>query len=85
MNAALVKKYLLTGLMVWLPLAITLWVLLWLLGVMDGLFSWVLAGATAVLPGKNAHMGCVFICPSRRFDLCFGGSGSSKKQHEIFG
>jgi hypothetical protein len=28
-----VKKYLVAGLLVWLPLAITMWVLLWLLGV----------------------------------------------------
>ena len=33
------KKYLLTGLMVWLPLAITIWVLLWMTSVLDGLFG----------------------------------------------
>jgi uncharacterized membrane protein len=33
-----VKKYLIAGLLVWLPLAITIWVLLWLLGLMDGVF-----------------------------------------------
>mgnify|MGYP002138093447 CR=1 FL=1 len=31
-----IRKYLITGLMVWLPLAITLWVLLWLIGLLDG-------------------------------------------------
>ena len=32
------KKYLLAGLLVWTPLAITVWVLTWLVGVMDGMF-----------------------------------------------
>ncbi len=38
------KKYLLTGLMVWLPLAITTWVLLWLVGVLDSIFGGLLNG-----------------------------------------
>jgi uncharacterized membrane protein len=33
-----IKKYLLAGLLVWTPLAITVWVLTWLVGVMDGMF-----------------------------------------------
>jgi len=49
-----VKKYLIAGFLAWLPLAITVWVLLWLLGVTDGLFAWLLAGAEAVLP-PSAH------------------------------
>ena len=44
------KKYMLTGLMVWLPLAITLWVLLWLVGLLDGLFGSFLAGLAVVTP-----------------------------------
>jgi uncharacterized membrane protein len=32
------KKYLLAGLLVWTPLAITVWVLTWLVAVMDGMF-----------------------------------------------
>jgi uncharacterized membrane protein len=44
------KKYLLTGLMVWLPLAITLWVLLWLVGILDAVFGGFLAGLAAVTP-----------------------------------
>ncbi|WP_293660127.1 DUF502 domain-containing protein [Rhodoferax sp. OV413] len=44
------KKYLLTGLMVWLPLAITLWVLLWLVGLLDALFASVLHGVAVVTP-----------------------------------
>jgi len=33
-----IKKYLLAGLLVWTPLAITVWVLNWLVGIMDGIF-----------------------------------------------
>ena len=42
------KKYLLTGLMVWLPLAITIWVLLWMVSVLDGLLGSFLSALTAV-------------------------------------
>jgi uncharacterized membrane protein len=45
-----VKKYLVAGLLVWMPLAITIWVLTWLLGTIDGVFAWILSGAQAVLP-----------------------------------
>jgi uncharacterized membrane protein len=45
-----VKKYLIAGLLVWLPLAITIWLLAWLLGVLDGLFGSLLGGTQAVLP-----------------------------------
>jgi uncharacterized membrane protein len=48
------KKYILAGLLTWLPLAITLWVLSWLLGSIDGLFSIVLNLTQAVLPA-SAH------------------------------
>ena len=44
------KKYLIAGLLVWLPLAITVAVLSWLLGAMDGLFAWVLHLLLNVLP-----------------------------------
>jgi uncharacterized membrane protein len=44
------KKYLLTGLMVWLPLAITIWVLLWLVGTLDAVFFGLLALLAAVTP-----------------------------------
>jgi uncharacterized membrane protein len=45
-----VKKYLLAGLLVWLPLAVTLWVLHAVWGVIDGLFGWLLSASQAVLP-----------------------------------
>jgi len=45
-----VRKHLITGLLVWTPLAVTIWVLLWVHGLMDGLFSWMLSLTQAVLP-----------------------------------
>ena len=44
------KKYLVAGLLVWLPLAITIGVLSWLLGALDGVFAWLLSATQAVLP-----------------------------------
>ena len=46
------KKYMLTGLMVWLPLAITLWVLLWLVSLLDAVFGGILGGVAAVTPAS---------------------------------
>ena len=51
-----IKKYLLTGLLVWLPLAITIWVLLWLMGMLDGIFLGLLSGLQAVLPESLSDM-----------------------------
>ena len=48
------KKYLLAGLLVWTPLAITIWVLSWLLGLVDSLFAWLLNAPQALLPA-SAH------------------------------
>lgn len=45
-----IKKYMLTGLMVWLPLAITIWVLSWLVNSLDGVLGGVLSGLAAVTP-----------------------------------
>jgi len=45
-----VKKYLVTGLLVWLPLAITVWVLSWLLGALDGVFASMLTATQALTP-----------------------------------
>lgn len=43
------KKYLITGLLVWLPTAITIWVLLWLVGLLDGIFIGLVSGLQAVM------------------------------------
>ncbi len=45
-----VKKYLIAGLLVWLPLAVTIWVLQAVLGLLDGVFVWLLDGSQFVLP-----------------------------------
>jgi uncharacterized membrane protein len=49
-----VKKYLLAGLLVWLPLAVTIWALQAVLGLLDGVFVWLLNGSQAVLP-EGSH------------------------------
>jgi len=48
-----VKRYLVAGLLAWLPLAVTIAVLVWLLGAIDGLFSALLNAAQAVLPATQ--------------------------------
>jgi uncharacterized membrane protein len=50
------KKYLLTGLLVWLPLAITIWVLLWLMGLLDGIFMGLVSALQAILPDPVAGL-----------------------------
>ena len=44
------KKYLIAGLLVWLPLAVTIWVLQAVLGLVDGVFGWLLTLSQTVLP-----------------------------------
>ncbi len=44
------RKYLVAGVLVWLPLAITVWVLSWLLGTLDDLFAVLLSLVQALLP-----------------------------------
>ncbi len=46
------KKYLIAGLLVWLPLTLTLWVLTSVLGLLDGMFGWFLTATQAVLPAS---------------------------------
>jgi len=49
------RKYLITGLLVWLPLAITVWVMLWLVGLLDGIFGSLLSGVEALLPDPGPY------------------------------
>jgi uncharacterized membrane protein len=51
-----IKKYLLTGLLVWLPLAITIWVLLWLVGLLDAIFGGLLTGMQALMPDARGSV-----------------------------
>lgn len=50
------RKYLIAGLLVWLPLAITVWVLHAVLGLLDGIFASVLKVASKALPAGLADM-----------------------------
>lgn len=49
------RKYLITGLLVWLPLAITVWVMSWLVGLLDGIFASLLTGIAALLPAPAPY------------------------------
>ena len=53
------KRYLIAGLLVWLPLAVTIWVLQAVLGLLDGVFLWLLSGSQIVLP-VGAHASIQF-------------------------
>jgi predicted PurR-regulated permease PerM len=46
-----IQQYFITGLLVWLPMGITVWILMWLMGMLDGIFLAVLGAADAVIPG----------------------------------
>lgn len=48
------RQYLIAGVLVWLPLAVTIWVLLWLVGLLDGVLSSVLGAVDAVIPGTHS-------------------------------
>ena len=48
-----IRHYLLTGLLVWLPMGVTVWLLTWLAGTMDGIFLAVLGALDAVIPGMR--------------------------------
>mgnify|MGYP002632058171 FL=1 len=51
------KKYLITGLLVWLPLAITIWVLLWMVGLLDGIFGSLITAFQALSPDSQTNLG----------------------------
>ena len=54
-DAVPLKKYLLTGLLVWLPISVTVWVLLWLVGLLDGIFLGLLTAMQALSPVEAAE------------------------------
>ena len=49
----MLKRYLIAGLLVWLPLVVTVWVLHAVWGALDGLFLWVLSATQAVMPAES--------------------------------
>ena len=68
------KKYLIAGLLVWLPLAITVAVLSWVLGALDGMFAWLLGGAMAVLPvSTHGFIGALARVPGLGVIAMIGG------------
>jgi len=46
----MMKRYFLAGILVWAPLAITIWVISWGLGILDGVFGSIMHAIMAVLP-----------------------------------
>ena len=44
------RQYFITGLLVWLPMGITVWVLVWLVSILNGIFLGVLAAVETVAP-----------------------------------
>ncbi|MEX8497223.1 MAG: DUF502 domain-containing protein [Leptothrix ochracea] len=44
------KKYIIAGLLAWLPLAITVWVLRWVINLLESVFDVLVQGAAAILP-----------------------------------
>ena len=50
------KKYLLAGLLVWFPLAITVWVLIWLVDGLDSVLGAVLTALSTVMPATQSSV-----------------------------
>jgi len=48
------RQYFITGLVVWLPMGVTVWVLLWLIGILDGIFGGILSALARAVPGFAA-------------------------------
>jgi uncharacterized membrane protein len=46
------KKYFLAGILVWIPIAVTVWVITWGLGLLDQVFGSVMQAIIAVLPSQ---------------------------------
>ena len=44
------RQYFITGLLVWLPMGVTVWVVLWLVGILDGVFLGVLGAFETMVP-----------------------------------
>ena len=49
------KKHIIAGLLVWLPLAITVWILLWLVGMFDAVFAAFLSGLGSLLSDESEN------------------------------
>jgi len=49
------KKYFLAGILVWAPLAITIWVITWGMGILDGVFGSIMHLLISVLPTDSTQ------------------------------
>ncbi len=49
----IMKKYFIAGILVWAPLAITIWVITWALGILDGVFGSVMSAIITVMPTSS--------------------------------
>jgi uncharacterized membrane protein len=47
-----VKRFVIAGLLVWLPMAVTIWVLHTVFGVVDDVFGWIVSASQSVLPAS---------------------------------
>jgi uncharacterized membrane protein len=48
------KKYFIAGILVWAPMAVTIWVITWGLGLLDGVFGSVMQAIIAIFPHQFA-------------------------------
>ena len=49
------KKYFIAGILVWAPMSITIWVIAWGLGLLDGVFGSIMHALIAVFPNQFAN------------------------------
>jgi uncharacterized membrane protein len=49
----IMKKYFIAGILVWAPLAITIWVITSVLGILDGVFGYVMSAIITVMPTSS--------------------------------
>ncbi|MGQ3051413.1 MAG: DUF502 domain-containing protein [Roseateles sp.] len=86
MGASL-RKYLVAGLLVWLPLAITIWVLAQVLGVVNGVFGSMLAAVALVMPDawREAILGLEHVPGLGLFILAAGLLATGVFVANIFG
>ncbi len=50
------KKYLLAGLLVWIPVTVTVWLLSWMVGSLDAIFRSVLEALSKFSPANSAAL-----------------------------
>ena len=56
-RSSVLRRYLITGLLTWLPLAVTVWVLVKVLGLLDGVFQWLVVALKALIRSEERRVG----------------------------